>query len=164
MYGSKKSSQKSKLFKYKRYWYHLSSNLTEKEINLLPWGNDKGFNRSGLEPDGERICVAPSIEQCITAIPYWYSSWYNIYKTKNKVIAEKPKTKKIFDSHITDEGWIKIPTTFIKMGSINFEDVEKGLGKENVIREAASVGEPRYSGKVLKWWKRAKMKRFIKRD
>lgn len=148
------------LFKYKRYWYHVSSTLKRNEEYLSPWGNRKGFNRTYSEPEGNRICVSPSIEQCLTAVPYRLSSEFSIYRTKTKVKANKPFG--VFDMNVTKEGWLQKPTRFIKVGVINFEDVEQGLNIDKVISEGASVGMPAYSGKVLRWWKKAKIKRFIK--
>ena len=157
---NKKSSKKS-VYDYRRYWYHVSTTLKTKYVYLIPWGEDEGVNRGGLEPDGRRICVSPTIEQCITAIPYYLRYVVNIYRTKSKVKASSPR--KVFDSRITKEGWLHKPTSFIKVGVLNFKDVEQGLKVNNVISEAASMGEPRQSGKVLKWWKKAKIKRFIKK-
>lgn len=157
---SYKSRRKSCLFNRKRYWYHVSTTLKKKEETLTPWGNRKGFNRGDHEPDGDRICVAPSIEQCITAIPYTLSASITIYRTKDKVMATLPKD--IFDMHITGEGWLQTQTTFVKIGSLDFDYVEEKLNVENVKPQAASLGNTRYSGRVLKWWKKARIKRFIK--
>jgi len=152
--------KKTNLFNRKQYWYHVSTTLKNDEEHLIPWGTRKGFNRSLNEPDGNRICVAPTIEQCITAIPYILTAKITIYRTKSKVIAYK--SNKIFDMNVTNEGWLLEPTTFIKIGTLDFEDVEKGLAIEMVIPESATGGVASYSGKVLRWWKKARIKRFIK--
>jgi len=127
----------------------------------VPWDEIKGFNRSGDEPSGKRICVAPSVEQCITAIPYYLGTILTIYRTKSPVKAKKAKG--VFDVKITQEGWIQIPTSFVKVGILKFEDVEKFLGIENVVEEAASEGLLRRSRRVLNWWNKARIRRFIKR-
>lgn len=150
--------KKSRLFSTKRYWYHVSTTIKENELTLFP--REDGDNRSGYEPPGKRICVAPTVEQCITAIPYCLSEECNIYRTKNKVRASAPED--VFDMNITDEGWLEIPTRFVKVGTLNFEDIEEGLDVESVVEEAASDGERRHSRKVLNWWKKAQIKRFIK--
>jgi hypothetical protein len=147
-----------RLFSCPRYWYHISCTLKQNNVKLFP--RVEGFNRDEREPSIKRICVAPSIEQCITAVPYFLGDHFEIYKTKHKVVATKPQG--VFDSNITKEGWLLKPTEFIKLGSINFEEVEKGINVENVISPAASGNHAPYSGKVLKWWKKARIKRFIK--
>lgn len=157
---SYKGRRKSCLFNRKRYWYHVSTTLFGNEETLTPWGTGKGFNRSYNEPLGDRICVAPSIEQCITAIPYTLAAHLIIYRTKDKVLAAPPAD--VFDMFITEEGWIQNTTTFVKIGELDFDYIEKALKVENVKPEGASVGKPAYSGKVLKWWKKARIKRFIK--
>lgn len=144
-----------------RYWYHVSTTLTKKEEHLIPWDEENGFNRGGDEPLGKRICVAPSIEQCITAIPYSLDTVCTIYRTAKKVRATKPVN--VYDVPVTQEGWLMKPTLFIKIGKLKFEEVEKKLELDNVIEEAASEGELNGSRKVLRWWKKADVKRFIKR-
>jgi hypothetical protein len=146
-------------YKHKRYWYHVSTTLKDKYINMVPW--DDGFNRSSSESTGKRICVSPSIEQCIAAIPYILSQYCNIYRTRKPIVASEPKG--IFDSKVTHEGWLHEPTDFVKIGMLKFSDVEKTLGIEQVIGEAASSNDPRQVGKVLKWWKNARIKRIIKK-
>jgi len=158
--SSIKRRKKGYLFNRKRYWYHVSTTLTKKKEKLIPWGTDKGFNRGGDEPEGKRICVAPSIEQCITAVPYALSTEFTIYRTKDKVKAKQAEN--IFDIYVTNEGWIQVPTEFVKIGILDFETVEQKMNVENVIPEAASRGHAHYSGKVLRWWERARINRFIK--
>jgi len=135
--------------------------LKKKTEHLIPWGENDGFNRGGQEPEGERICVAPTVEQCLTAIPYTLDARCTIYRTKHRVKADKPK--KVFDAKVTQEGWLHDPTTFVKVGTLKFKDVCRGLKVEDVAEEAASSAHAPSSGKVLKWWKRAKIDRFIKR-
>jgi len=156
---SHKNTHRKSVYKHKRYWYHVSTTLKDKYVHLIPLKD--GVNRSGDEPNGRRICVSPTIEQCITAIPYILSTKLNIYRTKKRLIANHPQD--IFDSNVTQEGWLQKPTSFVKVGMLKFQDVEKALGVEHVISEAASLSEPRVSGRVLKWWKKAKIKRLIKK-
>lgn len=144
----------------KRYWYHISNTLTKKQCKLIPWNNSQGMNRSDDEPDGKRICVAPSIAHCLTAVPYCLSEFYVVYRTKELVKAYKPHG--VFDARITLEGWIKRPTIFINIGTLDLDDVEVGEKLKNVIKESASSGEPRYSGRVLKWWQKINPEKYIK--
>lgn len=153
---------KKRLFKFPRYWYHLSRRLTDKEVHLIP--KDDSTNRSFEEPSGARICVSPTIEQCIVAIPYDWMLTYNIYRTKKRILAKQPPKGAIFDFNITHEGWIEVPTTFVKLGVINFEKIADFLSekyKVDIIEEAASGGGVVYSKEVLKWWKKIKVDRFI---
>ena len=158
----KKSLQKVSIYKYRRYWYHVSSTLKKDKETLIPWDEENGFNRGEGEPEGNRICVAPSIEQCITAIPYHLSQVLNIYRTKEKVKPHPPED--VFDANVTQEGWLLKTTEFIKIGKLDFQDVEKSnRGETPVISESASGNSCAHSGKVLKWWQRKKIKRFIKK-
>lgn len=151
----------SNLYSQRRYWYHVSSTLRKKKETLVPWGSQKAVNRDPTEPPGKRICVAPSIEQCITALPYNYGSIITIYRTQEKLKADMPYD--VFDAEVTNEGWLTIPTTFVKLGTLHFDDVEKFLDVEHVIDEAASDGNIRQSRKVLRWWQAAKIHKFIRR-
>jgi len=157
--AARRRSRKRSIYTYPRYWYHVSTTLNYKWVHLVP--REDGFNRGGDEPDGNRICVSPSIEQCITAIPYNLDARLRIYRTKDKVIADPPK--KVFDSNVTEEGWLHKPTDFILVGRLRLGEVEKGLKVDHVVEEAASSGHAPASGRVLRWWKRAKIDRFIKR-
>ena len=158
----KKCRKKRFSRKTKRYWYHISTTLKDKYIQLIPWNEDKATNRDFSEPAGERICVAPTIEQCITALPYWSTATYIIYRTKSVTTAKHPRG--VFDSSVTHEGWLQTPASFVKVGILRFKDVEKELGNgEDIIEEAASRNNVKASASVLRWWKRARIKRFIKR-
>lgn len=107
----------------KRYWYHLSTKLKKDGVfTLVPWGRDKAHNRDNDEPDGERIPVAPSITQCLVALPYYRGAIPNVYRTVNPEEAEPPNG--IFDSEITEEHWLTKPTQFGYLGQLFLNDVE----------------------------------------
>lgn len=148
------------LFTRKRYWYHVSTTLNRRNVTLTPWDGDKAVNRDPTEPAGKRICVAPTIEQCIVAIPYHLGATISIYRTKNRELATQPND--VFDAKVTDEGWFTVPTTFVKIGTLDFEDIEESMGIEHVIEEVASGGNIPKTRKSLRWWKKARIKRFIK--
>ena len=154
---------KKRLYKFPRYWYHLSKTLKEKEITLTPI--DDSTNRSYEEPAGARICVAPTIEQCITALTYNLHQTFYIYRTKNIIKAKEPSENAIFDVEITNEGWIEIPMTFVKIGKLDFDRIVDILLENNkeIIEESASSGNVIYCEEVLRWWKKLKVKRFIER-
>lgn len=153
--------RKRSVYSYKRYWYHVSTTLKNNTIHLIPWGDEDGFNRSGDEPSGNRICVSPTIEQCITAIPYDPFCVLKIYRTKDKVKALRPIG--VFDSKITKEGWLLEPTTFVLLGRLYLEEIAWKLNLDEVIDESASSASLEYSGKVLRWWKKIRIRRFIKK-
>jgi hypothetical protein len=138
-----------------RYWYHVSTTLNKPRLKLIPWDNSKGFNRAANEPDVARICVAPTIEQCITAIPYVDWETYNIYRTEKPVAASPPSD--VFDSNITQEGWIKVPTVFVKVGKLVLNDVSSRY----IVMESASSNSPQKAGKVLAWWNRQNIRKYV---
>ncbi len=156
----KRKPHKKSIFDYPRYWYHLSSTLTKRRVYLKPWDNSKGFNRSCCEPDVHRTCVAPSIEQCLTAIPYCPGDEYVVYRTARKTKATKAHG--VFDCRITKEGWIQKPCMFVKVGVLSFLRLAEDEGV-NIIDEAASDSETHRSSKVLAWWKQRRLNRYVER-
>lgn len=158
---TQRRSRKRSIYASPRYWYHISSTLSDKKVHLKPWDNSKGFNRASNEPDVERTCVAPSIPHCLTAIPYCPGDKYAVYRTQEKVKANEPHG--VFDASVTKEGWIQEPCTFIRIGYLTLKHVEAGENKF-IIEENASGDDTRQSGKVLAWWKRSHIKKYIKRS
>ena len=148
------------LFENSRYWYHISTTLRRKRHCLTPWDNGRGFNRNPLEPDVKRICVAPSVPHCLTAVPYSPGETFTIYRTAHKVKATYAEG--VYDAPITMEGWIQASMMFVKIGTLSLPYVARTYGI-NIIDEAASGSDNRYSGKVLAWWNRCPLKRYIKR-
>jgi hypothetical protein len=159
--GNCKSVRTKSVYDTRRYWYHLSTTLKHKAILLKPWDNSQGFNRTYNEPNDRRICVAPTIAQCITALPYWPGDIFRVYRTKSKVKANPPRD--IFDANITQEGWIQKPTIFVRIGDLELEDVERGEGLGYIIDQAASDNSPQRSGRVLKWWSKYNLWKYLKR-
>jgi hypothetical protein len=154
-----KQSRKRSIYASPRYWYHISSTLSDKKVYLTPWDNSKGFNRAYNEPDVHRTCVAPSVAHCLTAVPYCPGDKYVVYRTARKVKANE--THEVFDASVTQEGWIQKPCMFVRLGTFTLKQVEAGEGKF-IIEEAASGNDIRQSGKVLAWWKRSHVRRYIK--
>ena len=156
--------RKEPLYTKRRYWYHVSTTLRRKEIRLTPLDETQSDNRGTSEPPGARICVAPTIEQCITAIPYsTYVTSFSIYITKSPVMAKRPfPTKDIFDWKITREGWLLKPTNFIKIGSIRTSDIRKGENIKRIVEPAACCSTLEESKDVLRWWQALKLrKRYL---
>lgn len=157
--ASRKLLRKKSLFENPRYWYHISSTLTDKRVYLKPWDNSGGFNRGSDEPDVHQTCVAPSVEKCLTALPYGPEDEYIIYRTYHKTKATKAYD--VFDCSVTQEGWIQQPCMFVKLGTLTFRHVAEGECV-NIIDEAASSREVSQSEKVLKWWQRCHLNKHIK--
>lgn len=142
-----------------RRWYHLSTNFNHRLIRIVPW--DKDFSRCPTEPPGKRICVAPTIEQCLTALPYCEGSEYTVYRTVKRLKAMKPVN--VFDSKVTQEGWLQKPTEFIKLGRIFVGDVNAhNEDRQFIIEQAASTDSLLKSRKVLHWWKKINVRRYMK--
>lgn len=105
----------------KGYWYHITEKNWSSTILLKPiqfgdnWGSD--------EDGPPRICVAPTIEQCFAAVPYseYKNSDYKVYKTKHPEIATPGE---VDDFQMTNEHWILVPTTFIKILTIPIIDMK----------------------------------------
>lgn len=154
--------RKEPLYTKRRYWYHVSTTLRRNELRLTPWDEQKSPNRGTCEPEGARICVAPTIEQCITAIPYYRNSTFTftVYRTKSPVMAKRPSpTKDIFDWRVTREGWLLKPTNFIKIGSIRSSDIRKGEGIDDICEASASCSTIEESRDVLRWWQALKLRK-----
>lgn len=157
---TRKKLNRSTLFKYPRYWYHISTTLKNKRHYLTPWDNSKGFNRNPREPDVKRTCVAPSVPHCLAAVPYSTGEKFVIYRTARKVRVT-PATN-VFDEEVTLEGWVQIPMLFVRVGRLSLPYIEAMEGKD-IIEEAASNNSLKQSRKVLRWWQKQKLHRYIKR-
>ena len=157
---SKKPLRNKCLYTRPRYWYHISTTLSKQLEYLTPWSNSmKTFNRGPCEPNNERICVAPTVEQCLTAVPYAPGDTFTVYRTARKCKANKPS--EVHDAHITGEGWIQEPMMFQRFGVLSLPRLSKSIGKD-IIEEAGSNVCLQRCGKVLKWWQRRNLKRHIK--
>jgi hypothetical protein len=159
--SKKRTPLKRSIFATPRYWYHISSTLSDKKVYLKPWDNSKGFNRACSEPDVPRTCVAPSVEHCLTAVPYCPGDKYVVYRTYRKTKATE--THGVFDASVTREGWIQKPCMFVKIGTLTLRHVADGEGV-NIKAEAASGDDTRTSGRLLAWWKRRHLRKYIKRS
>ena len=153
----------NEIYSKKLYWYHLSTLLTRKHYILHPRNNDEGFNRAEDEPDIPLICVSPSIEQCLVALPYDKYDTYYIYRTKDKVIANFPR--EIFDSSVTQEGWITVSTPFNRIGVLKFKNIITPTGKKRKLKcEVASDGNLTKSKQLYSWWNNLDVHKFITWD
>ena len=158
--ATKKHIQKKCLYTAPRYWYHISTTLTDKQVYLAPRDNSRSMNRSSSEPNDKRICVAPTVAHCLAAVPYVPGDRFTIYRTFRKCRATQPNG--IYDAHITNEGWIQYPTMFERVGVLSLPTLADAEDV-NLPEESASSNCLQQCGKVLKWWQRLKPQRHIKR-
>ncbi len=111
----------------KRYYWHVSLSGSidiGKKLIVYPRDNDESNGRGLFEPNNPRICVAPSVIHCLTALAFDFShepeQWIYAYRTEKKCTAYYPQG--IFDSHVTREKWICEPTSFVLEEVIKDED------------------------------------------
>lgn len=97
-----------------RHYYHIrQSDDWGSEVTLYP--KEEGKFRCPFEPLVPRICVAPTIPQCIVALGNLLNEKpIYVYKTKYE-IADRDiiEPYEVPDSHITDEAWLCEPTDFV---------------------------------------------------
>lgn len=106
------------------YYYHVTLQDWPAKIRLRP--RLSGENRSPSEPNIKRICVAPTMAQCIVALDRtMLNGPIKFYRTREKVIVSEPYG--ISDVHITNEKWLTKPTTFIKHLELNDEQINRVL-------------------------------------
>ena len=98
-----------------QFLFHVTSEEWGEEKILLP--RDDGDNRDMSEDPIDRVCVSPTLSQCLSAIPYSNYKEYNIYRTEKEVRAYYAN-KSVFDRKITREKWLLEETKFIWVGSI----------------------------------------------
>ena len=158
---TKKHIPKKYLYTAPRHWYHISTTLNKTQVYLAPRDNSRSINRSSLEPNNKRICVAPTVAHCLTAVPYAPGEKYIIYRTFRKCRASQPK--EIYDAHITNEGWIQCHTMFERVGILSLPELAK-IEAVNIPEESASSNCLQQCGKVLKWWQHHKLQQHIKRS
>ena len=144
----------------KRYWYHISSKLERKGIfTLKPWGDNLATNRPPDEPTGDRIPVAPSISQCLVAIPLYRGEVINVYRTETKVTAEQSDS--IFDAEITEEHWLTKPTKFKYIGKLNLADIDDL--NYTIDYEVCCYNDVKHSQSMLNKWKSIKPQKYLKK-
>lgn len=95
------------------YFYHIShAPLHDEGENgtiLYPLEMPNGENRI---VDVKRICVAPTIEQCITAIAWNVVDYIYVYRTKIKS-TKSYVPYDVVDAPITQERWIRNKRQFV---------------------------------------------------
>lgn len=96
------------------YFYHISDSHTEQTITFKP---RKPSSSEGYICSIERICVAPTVEQCLSALCSFENGTWSVYRTKNKFKCSI-KPYRVNDSVISQERWFFESTDFIKVGEI----------------------------------------------
>jgi len=109
---------------HRQYYYHVSPypilkcNRIGKRILLRPLDSTEVSGRGLCEPMNSRICVAPTIQHCLSSIyispnaPFIY-----VYQTCHPVLARYPYG--VADSRVTREKWLIYPTWFKLVRIIN---------------------------------------------
>jgi hypothetical protein len=124
------------------YWYHVSCKNHGQQIVFTP--REIKYHFGGGEPSYPRVCVAPSVAECLAAIRHDIgSSNLYVYRTATQERAYYPKQEfvnserayrdfeslnlarvnnrffaKVEDAHITNERWVLTPTRFVLMSVI----------------------------------------------
>ena len=97
------------------YWYFVTDSFKDEILTLEPRIPDTANSDEGYIL---RICVAPTVIQCLGAIwPKNLDNGLTVYRTTKKVKGHLPK--KVSDQCITDERWLLDSTTFQKIEFIN---------------------------------------------
>lgn len=108
-----RKKKKPVLNKKKRFYYHVTTKDMSDMVKMKHL--DHGTQRDEDEPIIARICVAPDIPHCLSAIPIFPLAHY-IYRTEEEVKAWHPCG--VADVWVTKEMWLRRPTVFKKIGTI----------------------------------------------
>lgn len=127
-----------------QFFYHITESRWPRYKRLSP---KRVYQED--EPQVSRICVSPTISQCISAVGS--NSRRYIYRTLHRVSGQYPW--QVADVRITRERWLRKPTTFIRIGDIHpdiFREMLETISiptpagyKDELERQAASVPEIR---------------------
>ena len=116
--------------------YHLSDHNMDRQI-LTPRPMDPDCVMEGEDWKTPRICVAPSIDGCVSAIvdsildPYGMKFWVhvpiNLIDLFNNHDVYCPSVRQVPDAEATGEHWLKAPTRFKTIGQIEVLDVDENV-------------------------------------
>lgn len=98
----------------KRYWYHCTADYHGERYSFE---RRPPVHRSENEPITPRICVAPSVIQCFTAVMFPRGTTVNVYRTCERRKAYFAQ-REIWDAVITDEHWLWPPVAFELVGKV----------------------------------------------
>ena len=110
----------------KRHYYHISLHFIENLVLEPRSSHHPECSRDVGEPSIARICVAPSVAHCMSAIAM-YSKVLYIYRTKHRVLGTQPY--KVSDAKLTRERWLLRPTEFVLAGKIGHRKMSQFLSE-----------------------------------
>lgn len=101
------------------FWYHVSCKYLGEDVIFTPrTPRSMGDN----EPKTRRICVAPTIHQCLGAISLSkYDTYCHVYYTEGEPV----RAKEVTDAGLTEEHWFLKKTKFKRLASINVKPYVK---------------------------------------
>ncbi|MDO8610679.1 MAG: hypothetical protein Q7R95_09105 [bacterium] len=102
----------------KRFYYHLSRRHSKKTIILKPYIGDCWPE---FESKIKRICVSITPAHCLLALPYFKTTSFNVYRTKEEIFVKYPCN--VLDAEYTKEKWIIEETEFIKIDKIKISKI-----------------------------------------
>lgn len=102
--------------KAKRYWYFVTQDFMGNQMELKP---RIPFSAGDDEPLVYRICVAPTVAHCMSAISMQPSDPIYVYRTARKLTAEKAWD--VGDSPITHEHFLRRKSKFEFVAAISPE-------------------------------------------
>lgn len=114
-------------------WYHLTRHWKDKRLVVSP----RTPTRVPSEPQTPRICVCPTVAQCIVALGAYYDCGkVRVYTCE----ADAVPAHGVFDADITGEHWILAPVEFTYAGKLNLEALPyfklDGLSDEELRKNA----------------------------
>jgi len=148
----------------KRYYYHVSSNLIHEYHDVkLNRNRTVTLQPYEVECEGEpglyRICVAPSVPHCLSAISVCGRELH-VYRTSKPVHAYWPFW--VPDSPITREKWLIKPTAFTYQYSFETKGMPEvgntgcGIGCRQAIPH-----QKKHLEKLRKWFHSNRFKPFV---
>lgn len=138
----------------RQFYYHITTKAWPDELTLSP--RKYGVNRGEDEPNISRICVAPTVEGCLTALGSCLTGSSNIYiyRTVRKVKAIKPNS--VVDAKITGEMWLLRPIKFKYIDTI-----KKNTLPEYLFWMQAGIEETLHEQKNIKRLLKRNMKKYL---
>lgn len=125
-----------------RYWYFVTQVDMGQTMSLTP---RCPIGMDDDEPVNNRICVAPSAANCMTAINLNIGKIY-VYRTRRKVKARKPYN--VYDSHVTNEHWLHTKTRFTLVEVLNVTRYYNWFSVDD------ETGQRRHKSAIRSWCKR----------
>lgn len=103
----------------KRYWWHCTSDYHGESWTAV---RRPPKHRSVREPDTPRLCVAPTIAECFSAVLFNENKPVYCYRTAKKCRGVSPKN--VWDSVVTREAWLIPPVQMVLARTIPTVDAQ----------------------------------------